>query len=146
MTKYILCLLLLMFVIVSCSDDDDNGKPQEPVSEKLVGIWTLETLIENGQTDELNECLRESNYQFFENNTFNFRAFVFNDDFDDCILATQASGDWELISNNNQIKFTVQEEENIFDLEIEDEGNQNLMTLTVENDDGDTAISEYVKQ
>ena len=146
MFKNILIVFTISLILISCSNDDDNGTPQEPVSEKLVGIWTLETLIENGQTDELNECLRESNYQLFENNTFNFRAFVFNDDFDDCILATQASGDWELISNNNQIKFTVQEEENIFDLEIEDDGNQNLMTLTVENDDGDTVITEYVKQ
>ena len=101
---------------------------------------------ENGEFDELNDCIRETNYQFFENNTFNFRAFVNNDDFDDCIIPAQSSGGWELISNNNQLKLIVQEEENIVDLEIEDEGNQSLMTLTVENDDGDTVITEYVKQ
>lgn len=143
MTKYISCLLLLMFVIVSCSDDD-NVSVDETLSEKLIGTWYVDKIIENGVEQDINECISESNMQFFENGTYNIEAKVYNDDFTDCIIAVQSSGDWELV-DNTKLKFIEQGEENFLNFEIE-ENNSGDRLITTSESDNIMTITEYVKQ
>ena len=143
MTKYISCLLLLMFVIVSCSDDD-NVSVDETLSEKLIGTWYVDKIIENGVEQDISECISKSNMQFFENGTYNIEAKVYNDDFTDCIIAVQSSGDWELV-DNTKLKFIEQGEENFLNFEI-DENNSGDRLITTSESDNIMTITEYVKQ
>lgn len=143
MTKHISYLLLLMLMMASCSDDD-KVSVDETLSEKLIGTWYINKVIENGVEQDLNECIKEGNVQFFENGTYNIEAKVFNDDFTDCTIAAQSSGDWELIDNNTKIKFIEQGEENIIDFELEENNSGNTLITTNQTDNG-SYVTEYKK-
>lgn len=60
MKKISVCILLIAAIFTSCSKDDDGGSD---ISEaNLVGKWQWTASIENGKTDELDECdLKETN-------------------------------------------------------------------------------------
>lgn len=144
MTKTISYLLLLMFMIASCSDDDSVTQ-DETLSEKLIGTWYVDKVIENGVEQDLDECFKESNVQFFENGTYNIEGKANNDDFTDCIIVTQSSGDWELIDNNTKLKFIEQGEENIINIDFEENSSGGRL-ISINDTDSETFITEYVKR
>ena len=117
----------------------------ETLSEKLIGTWYIDKVIENGVEQDLNECIKEGNVQFFENGTYNIEARANNDDFTDCIIVAQSSGDWELIENNTKLKFIEQGEENIINIDFEENSSGDRL-ITINESDSETFITEYVKQ
>jgi hypothetical protein len=71
-SKLCLVALILMFSF-SCSSDDDNGNnslSEEEFKAKIVGVWQIFSVIEDGEEFQNEGCITNTTFEFTENNEF----------------------------------------------------------------------------
>jgi hypothetical protein len=57
----------------SCSSDDDNGNnslSEEEFKAKIVGVWQIFSVIEDGEEFQNEGCITNTTFEFTENNEF----------------------------------------------------------------------------
>jgi|GEM_PF-2170444 hypothetical protein len=71
-SKLCLVALILMFSF-SCSSDDDNGNnslSEEEFKAKIVGVWQIFSVIEDGEEFQNEGCITNTTFEFTENKEF----------------------------------------------------------------------------
>lgn len=92
--------LSLMVLFVSCSSDDDSGPSLSQESRDLVGVWYLDIIeIEGDSNILLVPCSQQIEYDFKNNLEYNRKDFA-GDNPENCDEAATSRGDWEDIQNN----------------------------------------------
>ncbi len=130
-------LLLTLFVLIglaSCSDDDE---PSSPDTDRIVGEWRIQSLTYDGEEVEFSSCQLQSSIKFFANG--NVTTTDFYEDIDDECISDIYSEKWTNRGNN---VYRITDEDGItYDVTILFSNNNNVFTITEEDEDGTYVIS-----
>lgn len=87
--------LFLSFIFSSCSSDDDA--PIEPTNAELIlGKWNVESLSDSPALDA---CVKQSSFEFFDDNTLSVISYGYNGS-DACVALATVSGDYDFTFDN----------------------------------------------
>ena len=93
---FILSLLFIAANFISCNDDDDD-----PISiDKIVGNWQIDQEFLNNEELPLDECDKMSVIEFFQNETFTEKDYIYDDVMENCQLFETFNGTWENIDGS----------------------------------------------
>lgn len=93
---FILSLLFIAANFISCNDDDDD-----PISiDKIVGNWQIDQEFLNNEELPLDECDKMSVIEFFQNETFTEKDYIYDDAMENCQLFETFNGTWENIDGS----------------------------------------------
>ena len=89
-------LLFIAANFISCNDDDDD-----PISiDKIVGNWQIDQEFLNNEELPLDECDKMSVIEFFQNETFTEKDYIYDDVMENCQLFETFNGTWENIDGS----------------------------------------------
>jgi len=134
--------LIILFLLGSCSNDDDANSDNNETS--LVGTWTQERMINQDGEIMLTECDKQTFFEFFENEIFNFTAIGDNIDSTGCEIILQTSGNWEIVAENS-IMFSNDEQNATSEFEVYHLDNQVYLSIT-DNVDEDEFITNIFRK
>ncbi len=82
-------ITLILTLSFSCSSDDNSGEnslSEEEFKAKIVGVWQIFSVIENGEELQNEGCITNTTFEFTENNEF-LADYSVDDDInpDECI-------------------------------------------------------------
>ena len=129
--------LLIAFVstlILSCSSDDDNIDNSNSLSEeefksKIVGVWQIYSVIEDGEEFQNEGCITNTTFEFTQNNEFLADYSVDDDNNPGECIESSVEDTWSYLGNS-------QIESPAFDrvTEIEFEGNDRMLLPSPETE------------
>jgi len=131
-----LLFIAAAFTFTSCGNDDDGGN-----QDRLIGIWTLENIFENGIEDpELTDCDRQETFSFDADGTAENKIYYQEDEDGPCVLDETETGTWE---NDGDGSYILTSEFGSFSVDITFEGNT-FYFEDVYTDEGMTFTDRYV--
>lgn len=96
-------IALFSIFIISCSSDDDNGDNSLSEAEfkaKIVGVWQIFSVIEDGEELQNEGCVTDTTFEFTENNEF-LAEYSVDDDINpgECV-ENSVQESWTYLGNN----------------------------------------------
>ncbi len=134
--------LLCCFALISCetesTEETETANEENTTSVALLGTWNFAAYID-GEGEELaTDCESNQILDFQENGVFRFTYY--GEDSGTCEMNQDATGSWELLSENS-----IALDYGVDSYEVDYSISENVLTLTIDEGEGEYQ-ERYVKQ